>query len=293
VEGRLLCTKGTFDCPAPTEPNPQRHAIEVISASVNGGMDLWWHSVSPSVAFTSTRTSFLADDPANWPSHYLISGFSYDRLEQSQEFPGVWVWDPAARSEWLGRQAAYDAGPYEQAARVFRQHGYASGAKAILIAQRKHARSAMSGPGRRPRRVLDGAYSLIGYGYRPVRVLWLIAALLVIVTATLQVPAARATMRATTSSGTVFTTAGLLHGTSPGQRTDACGDGQVRCFSPVFYAIDTVIPLLSLDQRSTWSPDTGTTAGRIMQWWLDTATILGWLLSSVFVLALASLARSD
>jgi hypothetical protein len=30
-----------------------------------------------------------------------------------------------------------------------------------------------------------------------------------------------------------------------------------------------------------------------MQWWLNAATILGWLLSSVFVLALASLARSE
>lgn len=294
VEGRLLCTKGIFDCPAPTEDNPQRHAIEVVSASVNGGMDLWWDSISPSVAFTSTRTSFLADDPANWPSHYQISGFSYDRLEQSQEFPSARIWDPVARSEWLGRQTDYDAGPYEQAARVFRQHGYADGAKAILIAQRKHARSAMSGRGRRPRRVLDGAYSLIlGYGYRPARVLWLIAALLVIVTASLEVPAARATMRATTSSGVVFTTAGPLQGTSLGQPADACGEGQVRCFNPALYAIDTVIPLLTLNERSTWYPDTGTTAGRVMQWWLNAATILGWLLSSVFVLALASLARSE
>jgi hypothetical protein len=29
-----------------------------------------------------------------------------------------------------------------------------------------------------------------------------------------------------------------------------------------------------------------------MQWWLNIATILGWVLSSVFVLSLASLARS-
>jgi hypothetical protein len=28
-----------------------------------------------------------------------------------------------------------------------------------------------------------------------------------------------------------------------------------------------------------------------MQWWLDIATILGWLLSSIFVLALAGFAR--
>ena len=29
-----------------------------------------------------------------------------------------------------------------------------------------------------------------------------------------------------------------------------------------------------------------------MQWWLNVATVLGWLLSSIFVLSLANLARS-
>jgi hypothetical protein len=29
-----------------------------------------------------------------------------------------------------------------------------------------------------------------------------------------------------------------------------------------------------------------------MQWWLNAATVIGWLLSSIFVLSLASLARS-
>jgi hypothetical protein len=29
-----------------------------------------------------------------------------------------------------------------------------------------------------------------------------------------------------------------------------------------------------------------------MQWWLNAATVLGWLMSSIFVLSLAGLARS-
>ena len=29
-----------------------------------------------------------------------------------------------------------------------------------------------------------------------------------------------------------------------------------------------------------------------MEWWLNAAAVLGWLLTSIFVLALASLARS-
>jgi hypothetical protein len=30
-----------------------------------------------------------------------------------------------------------------------------------------------------------------------------------------------------------------------------------------------------------------------MQWWLNIATLLGWLLSSIFVLSLARIARSS
>lgn len=142
----------------------------------------------------------------------------------------------------------------------------------------------------------------VGYGYRPARVLWFLAVLLVLVTSSLAIPAAQSAMRATTAAGTVYTTHGPISadGTaSPSQRasthgslSDVCGDGQVRCFSPVLYAIDTVIPLVSLDQRSTWYPDPHARGGTFMEWWLNTATLLGWLLSSIFVLSLARLART-
>lgn len=68
---------------------------------------------------------------------------------------------------------------------------------------------------------------------------------------------------------------------------DSCGDGEVRCFSPVLYAIDTVIPLISLDQRTTWYPDPNAPGGELMLRWPDLATPLGWLLTSIFVLSLA------
>ena len=45
------------------------------------------------------------------------------------------------------------------------------------------------------------------------------------------------------------------------------------------------------NQRSTWYPDARTPDGALMEWWLNAAAVLGWLLTSIFVLALASLAR--
>jgi hypothetical protein len=299
IEGRLICTDGTFHHPGPHPPGEETDAIEAISATVRSGMDLGWKSISPRVDFTNTRTSFLADDPGTWPSRYVIVGFVYDRFEQPQGATR-WPWDHAARAAWLSRQAIYDAGPYEQAARVFREHGYTAGAEAILIAQRRHARRVITGPGATLRRALDLAYAVtVGYGIRPRRVLWLLAVLLALVIVSLEIPTAQATMRATTAAGLVYSTHGPAPGTGPGRadavpapRSDACGGGQVRCFNPVLYAIDTVVPLVSLDQRSTWYPDPSLRDGAFMQWWLNAATLLGWLLSSIFVLSLARLSRA-
>jgi hypothetical protein len=299
-------------------------------------MELGWAAVSPSLDFTNTSTTYLADDPRNWPGHFIISGFSYDRFGSAQGLGSARPWDQAARCAWLSHQSAYDAGPYEQAARVFREHGYASGAEEILIAQRRDASRVPSGRAAVPRRILDEFYgTTVKYGYQPGRVLWLLAVLLILVVVSLNIPAGRATLRGTDAAGDVYSTGGLLRdvggaagdparapagpasavsgpGAPPGggpagtaagpanlgprpdtRPPDVCGDGQIRCFSPVLYAIDTVVPLVSLEQRSTWYADPHEPDGTFMQWWLNFATLLGWVLSSIFVLSLARIARSS
>jgi hypothetical protein len=304
IEGRLQLGGGSFSCPGPAPLNEHGNAIEAISATVRGGIDLGWVAVSPSVDFTDATTTFLADDPASWPERFTIAGLRYDRFAGPRDGQPGRVWDPAARCAWLRRQAEFDAGSYEQAARVFRQHGYADEAEQILMAQRRHARQVGRSNSSWPQRAVDVAYSLIGYGYRPGRVLYLLASLLVVVAVSLELPAVQATLRATNGNGAVYSTSGLLTtSTSYGPpaearvraaaHVDSCGDGQVRCFSPVLYAIDTVIPLISLDQRSTWYPDPHVADGYLVMWWLNLATMLGWLLSSIFVLSLAKLSRSS
>src|SRR5262249_16991957 len=137
-------------------------------------------------------------------------------------------------------------------------------------------------------------------GFRPRRVFWLLAALLILVILSLEAPTTQATMRATTPAGLVYGTHGPAPGSSgPGPaarlpaiaHSDACGGGPVRCFNPGLYAIGPVVPPVSLDQRATWYPDPSLRDGAFMQWWLNAATLLGWLLSSIFVLSLARLSR--
>jgi len=298
IEGRLQFNGGVFTCPEPVpDYNQYGHAIEAISATVRGGIDLGWRAVWPSVDFTDVTTTFLADDPATWPPFFTISGLSYERFERPQGGRPRDIWDQAERCDWLSRQTDFDAGPYEQAARVFRQHGHLSEAEEILMAQRRHAGRTDRPNALSPRRAVDAVYSVIGYGYRPTRVLWALAILLLAVLVTLELPGSQHALRATNGNGDVFGVSGqvMVAGHSaadPTAHVDVCGDGEVRCFSPVLYAIDTVVPLISLDQRSTWYPDPHAPYGEILLLWLNIATLLGWLLSSILVLSLARLARS-
>ncbi len=301
IEGRAVFSDGSFTCPAAAPHNQHGHAIEAVSATVRGGIDLGWKTVSPSVDFTDATTTFLADDPATWPQRFTIAGLTYDRFETPQGATPKPLWDQAARCAWLSRQTHFDSGPYEQAARVFRQYGYTSQAEQILMAQQKAARNVSRSAAAWPRRVLDMAYAIIGYGYRPWRVLLLLAVLLALVAISLEIPASQATLRANNGNGAVYTISDPLKASAVPRaarssglpRASSCGDGQVRCFSPVLYAVDTVVPLISLDQRATWYPDTDVRDGELVLWWLNLATLLGWLLSSIFVVSLARLSRSQ
>ncbi|NUW40228.1 hypothetical protein [Nonomuraea rhodomycinica] len=289
IEGRLACAGGTFG------------DVVAASATARAGMNLHW-TAAASVDLTGAVTTALADDPAAWPRRSAIAGFVYDR------FDGSWDW--RTRRDWLRGMEPFDAGPYEQAARVFRQHGRPVEAERLLMEQRRRARQVRPPGGRAPGRLLrdlrDVLYGVtVGYGYRPGRTLWLLAALLALVGTLVAVPGAQATLRATDPRGNVYAVDGRLvtvDETKQGadatatraraaSRPGPCGDGQVRCFDPVFYTIDTVVPLISLGQRAVWYPETRTTAGRVTSALLNVASVLGWLLSTVVVLSFARLAR--
>jgi hypothetical protein len=293
VGGRLDVSGGHFHCPGPGQYNPEGAAIRAVSSAFKGGMDLGWASIDPAIDLTDATTTVLRDDPSDWPARVYIAGFSYERLDAVRDGVSTrHIWDWQRRLAWLRQQPEHDAGPYEEAARVFRQHGYTHGAEQLLIKQRSDARQAEGRTRRQVTSVIDWVFDwTVGYGYRPGRVLWLLAALLALVTATLSVPAVQESLRAS-DEGVVFTIHGPVTVDNPAVAVDPCGGGRVRCFSPLLYAVDTVIPLIALDQRATWYPDRFVSGGQAVEWWLNLATMAGWLLSSIFLLSFARLART-
>lgn len=309
VEADLDLRDGHFECPEPHPDNPTRTAIAGVAMTVRGGWNLAWRHAGPRVNFTRAATTALRDTATVWPNSYVVSGMTYDRYENAIDDTQSDAWDARARIDWLRGQETFDASAYEQAARVYQQHGYALEAERILIAARHDAHRAERARRhtmpwhRRPYRALRDAWNtllrvLVGYGYRPARVLWILLILMILVAASLHLPSANAVMRAADPNGTVYTTHGPLRrpdptpaGSTGPARHNPCGDGAVRCFNPEFYAVDTVIPLVSLGQRSTWYPDPHHPAGSLINWWLTLATLVGWFLSSVFVLSFTRLTR--
>lgn len=144
----------------------------------------------------------------------------------------------------------------------------------------------------------------VGYGFKPGRALALIAVLIVIVGLTLAGPwsARDEVMRATGASDVVYSPAGPIAGRVGGAASEQVGDlgtvdqrcgGDVRCFQPGIYAIETVVPLIELGQRQTWRVDATARFGSLYDIWLTFATIAGWTLSTVFVLSFSRLGRTS
>ncbi|KUL21369.1 hypothetical protein ADL12_44875 [Streptomyces regalis] len=182
-----------------------------------------------------SRIGLLEDIPAAWPTGLVLDGAIYDSLH-----PAL----PArARLPWLGRDpAGFVPQPYEQLAATYQRQGQDADARAVLVAKHRRMRRALSPPARLWSLLQDGT---VGYGYRPLRAVWLLLCLL--------------------AAGTALFTA---------LPPTAVGDGKPPPFQPAIYTLDLLLPLVDLGQERSYAP-TG-----IMQWSTVALIGMGWLLAT-------------
>ena len=318
IGGKLRLSDAQFVCDQTWDKNVEGHAIEITSSQLNGGAYLDWKSVYPSIDLFSSTTTILADLPSTWPSRSELGGFIYARLDNPIAGSTDDPWNVSARLRVLDSQHPFDYSPYEHAAHVYRSHGRFNDAEEILIAGRRRARGelvphrtvrsdkkcgtlATTGPSGTAlvvsavRRLVDWLYDFtVRYGFRPARALGFLLVLIVAVCLSLTIPAPAIsnTFRASGGSGATYSPDGPIAPQTT-VSSERCGGGDVRCFQAIPYAIETVVPLLDLGQRSTWYPQPTTTSGKLYEAWLTFASVVGWTLSSIFILSFSRLGRTS
>lgn len=187
------------------------------------------------VDLRQSRIGLLRDASAAWPAGLVLDGAVYDSVH-----PALPAQD---RLPWLSRDpAGFVPQPYEQLAAVYQRQGQDADARAVLVAKHRNMRRTLS-PAARLWSVLQDA--TVGYGYRPLRAVWLLLGLL--------------------TAGTA-----LFAAWPP----TAVGDGKPPPFQPAVYTLDLLLPLVDLGQERSYAPM------GILQWCAVALIGMGWLLAT-------------
>ena len=238
------------------------------------------------------NTGVLHDDPTRWTDGSAIDGFTYKITLRGIALSRS-IWAVERRRPWLDR-CDFAPSAYRHLASLYRAHGYPNASDRILIAMRQRQRKHLP----RWRRPWDWLYDkLTRYGLRPSRLLVPLLATVAVVVLPLAYPAVQNKLVATTPNGAIYTARGHLIVPAP-TATGApvahghCVSGTPVCFNPWWYALDAVVPIVDLGQRSTWRVDSSQPKGSLLEAGLNVARLLGWFFSAVLAVVLGRLTQA-
>ncbi|RDI18355.1 hypothetical protein [Lentzea flaviverrucosa] len=204
------------------------------------------------------RAGSLADSEGDWPDGSRLDEFVYGALlDGSMSLP--------QRLHWLRDGHAYVPQVYLQLSSVYAKSGLHDAATDVLMAKEDAKRRRLEGfTGRLHRMVWWLLSPTVGYGYRPLRILWCLGVL-------------------TVAGGLIF------HWLRQDKRNFAIARPQldVAWFDPWLYAIDLLLPIMSLEHSQLWVPLHGA------RWASLAFTVLGWVLAVCLVTGIGRLFKRD
>ena len=214
--------------------------IDLTGAAIRGALDLEQaHLSDATIALVGAQVGTLRGEPFDAPRAWAMDGLTYESLDPP---PAV-----ARALRWLRAGAgSYHPQPYEQLARYYRGLGHDEQARTVHLAKQRHRRRGLRLAARWWGHIQD---AVLGYGHRPGRVLlWLIVL--------------------------VAALSGYFAAFPP--RVVA---GSAPRFQPVIYALDLLVPVLGLGQKSAYVP---IGAGEWVAW---AGTLAGWVLGTTILTA--------
>jgi hypothetical protein len=344
IRGNVDCRGGTF-CAPPSESQDfaapgeifSEDAVSLVSAQIRGALIAGpiERKEEPAAAFhgsldlKSAHIRVLVDSPEAWPrgAHASglrnvihLDGFTYDR------FAGIAPVDARLRKSWLKHQPAAHVGrdfkpqPFEQLIKVLKDMGHPEEAKRLAIERqgfltRRRLAEWRSGPHGMIRALGALLWAatgglLIGHGYRPLRVLFIMAAVGFACGFYFKLAAEKGVFAPRDSQ--VF-----LHESLKDCRPEA-GGNWTKCtakaggkfaeypqFNPWVYSFNVLLPVVDLQQEKSWVPmqrsvrfDLGGSHSLLIPDWGTNALVLGelvfgWVASLLAIAAFSGLVKTE
>ncbi len=236
----------------------QLDGLDVTRTKIAGVLRFAPAAPPSSLKLHDTRAARLEDRIDAWPSARDLNGLRYESIGA---VAGE-VDELKERRRWLKQTTPYVPQPFEQLAAVYRAEGHETRARSIALAKQGRRTKRMA-RWRRPGRWL--LWLAVGYGYKPGRALFVVAALLAV-------------------GDRLFSG---LHADGSLQPRGT-GNTPEPEFAPVLYTLDLLLPIVNLKQRDAWVAVT-----QHAQVVSTLFIIAGWALATAVAAALSGLIKKD
>ena len=312
---------GALDCDNLRVSNPGKSALSLMRAEVEGALFLrGTAAIDGTMNLTAARFHTIVDAAECWPKRgdLNLCGCVYDSFLVSAPVSA------AARLRWLRLQHPSDGAstfspqPFEQCARVLRAMGHPEDARAILIEKERLLRRAERQRTRPPlRQVLWLKDCLLGgtirYGHAPMLALAWLLGFWILGMAVYGVAYEQRAFRPhisllrrpewVTCAGTKSQSWNAASFREVTRGRALPGESQLDCFlrqpeaqtyprfDAVVYALDTLLPVVSLQMDDYWSPDHAQRWGygaQVFQWF---QIMIGWALTFLTVSGFSGLVK--
>ncbi len=343
VRGNIDCQGGTFSVPEDLESQDfaapgdafSEDALSLVNAEVMGALMLAPIErtkrpaaiLNGSLDLKSAYIRVLVDSEETWPrpskskgavKHVIhLDGFTYER------FGGIAPIDAEARKRWLKCQPTahmshdFKPQPFEQVIKVLKNMGHPEEARRLAIERqgflvrrrlsnsksRKHGHVSAV-----PRYLWESTLGLlIGHGYKPLRILVIMAAVGVLFGFYYKLAAERGIFAPRDAQ--VFTQAAFdkCRGRPGGWTT--CSEvepvfAEYSQFNPWVYSFNVLLPVVDLYQEKNWAPmrkevrfEAGGYAFVVPSWGTNalvlTEVVFGWIASLLAIAAFSGLVKTD
>jgi hypothetical protein len=283
IAGDLACVHGSFD-------NVGGTALACDLARV--ARAFYFRDVdriAGSLVLNSMQVGILCDDVASWKGAagaLFLDGFAYGRITGGART------DAQSRIAWLDSQHpshlldGFRPQPWEQLIAVLRALGHPEDARAVAVAKQDRLRRAHKiARGARPLHWLYGL--IVGYGYRPMRLVKVVAAVWLFCALAYWWAA---------NPGPFGPSTHLIAargGTEQAPRPD------YRTFVPLIYSADVLLPVVDFGYKDEWQPVVADRSGNPLIWgqllrflyWFEIA--FGWVAGLLLVGVLGNLIKKD